>query len=349
VELGKAILVAVIRKDRTRFYKIGEGWLHTFKQRFPNDELLYVYCGGDSPTSLLNEVNPVQYTHKPRRDGLGWYDHPYKVDHTKPFQPKWHRYDIKQAHLKLLKLVGNLNATVHSYIPEPNTDYGFMYAFEHRGNGWIKIGMTNRPDETYCWTRIHHYCKTRSLPENGWAIIGVVKSSKPNELENRMHRRLRQYRVTQDDGETELFKCGVLIFEAALVSLNEFIVGNKPRTIVEALAYVAQFREKTTQDNEVRRQQLLKAEKNRKNSDQRRQRELEQRAVTEKLYREEREAENKALEISRLDEELARLQLEEHKPKWFDFGGKARRRKIANAEDRLKELESERDVPIRSP
>ena len=224
-----------------------------------------------------------------------------------------------------------------------------MYAFEHKENGWIKIGMTNRPDETYCWTRIHHYCKIRSLPENGWTIIGVVKSSKPNELERRMHRRLRQYRVTQADGETELFKCGVLIYEAALESLNEFIVGNKPRTNAEALAYVAQLREKTTQDNEARRQQLLKAEKNRKKHDQRRKRELEHRAITEKLYREKREAEKKALEISRLDEELSRLQIEEHKPKWFDFGGKGRRQKIANVEDRLKELESEHDVPIRSP
>jgi hypothetical protein len=348
VELGKAILVAVIRKDRTRFYKIGEGWLHTFKQRFPNDELLYVYCGGDSPTSLLNEVNPVQYTHKARLGGLGWYNHPYKVDHTKPFQRKWHKYDMKQAHLKLLKLVGDLNATVHSYIPEPNTDYGFMYAFEHKENGWIKIGMTNKPDETYCWTRIHHYCKTRSLPENGWALVGVVKTSKPNTLEGRMHLGLSRYRVTQDDGETELFKCDVLIYEAALASLNEFIVGNQPRTNAEALAHVEQLREKTTRENEERREQLLKTERNRKKYNQRLRREAGQRAIIEKLYREQREVEKNTLEISRLGEERARLQIEEQKPKWLDFGGKARQQRIANIEDRLRELESERDVPIRS-
>jgi hypothetical protein len=319
-ELGRALYVAIIRDQRqTRFYHSAEGWLRILKQRFPNDEMIYVYCDGEPSQFLLAGRDPP-FSHK-------------------PFQPSWYDYDIKQGHIHLLRMAGDFNATIHSYIPEPTTAYGFMYAFEHKEMGWIKVGMTNKPDETYCRTRIHHYCRVRSLPENGWELRGIVKTAAPAKLEDRMHRKLRQYRVTQEDGETELFKCDVSVYQAALASLDEFIVSNKPRTTAEAVAHVEALRARTTQENAARHQQVLKAEENRKKREQRKRREAEQRAAANEQYRQQRAAEKKATEISRLTVELAQLQAKESQPRGFDFGGKARRQRIAAIQDQLKVLE----------
>jgi hypothetical protein len=342
VTTNQAIYVAVVQGKRTRFYHMTEDRLHTFKQRYPDDELLYVRCAKPAGRFLYNEVNLIKRYRKPPNPRYFRGYHAKPVDTTTPFFVPWHEYGIKDAHLELLKMAGDNNATVRSYIPELNTDYGFMYAFEHKVMGWIKVGVTNKPDDTYCWTRIRNYCEVRSLPQDGWRLLGVVKSAVPAKLEDRMHRKLRQYRVIQEDGETELFKCDVAAYETALAALSEFIIKNKPRTTAEALAHVAQLSEQKAKEDAARHQQVLrtaaareKAAAARKRRDERAVLESKQRAAANELARVQRAAEDREREISRLNEELAALLLKENAPKWFDWGGKARRQRIEQIKNQL--------------
>jgi hypothetical protein len=43
--------------------------------------------------------------------------------------------------------------------------HGYVYAFAHQSNGWIKVGMTEKDDPQRCWGRINHYIKQHRLPE----------------------------------------------------------------------------------------------------------------------------------------------------------------------------------------
>ena len=45
--------------------------------------------------------------------------------------------------------------------------HGYVYAFAHKQEGWIKVGMTNKSDERRCWGRVRNYIQAHSLPDNG--------------------------------------------------------------------------------------------------------------------------------------------------------------------------------------
>jgi hypothetical protein len=331
--------------------------------------VLYVFVDRpSSPYLIASDINtpPDRMRRPPNpRYFRGYFAKPAK---TGPIRVDWHDYGVKRAHEELLRLAGDPNTIVHSYVPEATT-YGYMYAFEHKERGWLKIGMTNKPDEYYCRTRIRHYCDARGLPENGWELLGVVKTGAPAKLEDRMHRKLRQYRVTQEDGETELFTCPVAVYQEALAALDEFIAKNPPRTTAEALAHTEALRQKTAQENAARHQQILKAKANRQKNDARRRREAAQQAeaarqaaaqqaeaarqataqqaeaarqaTAQRAAEAARQAETarqaavrqaaaqRAAEVARLKAELATLQAKEAKPSWFDWGGKARRLRLA--------------------
>jgi hypothetical protein len=347
---GRTVIMAVIRtehgRERTRFHLTDEKRMPILKaRRYKNDAVLYVFTDREpSPYLIGSDFNsPPDRMRRPSnpRYFRGYFAQPAK---TRPIRVDWHQYGIKRAHEELLRLAGNSNAVVHSYVPEATT-YGYMYAFEHKAKGWLKIGMTNKPDEYYCWTRIRSYCAVRGLPENGWELLGLVKTGVPAKLEDTMHRKLRQYRVTQEDGETELFTCPVAVYQEALAALAEFITKNPPRSTAEALAHTKALREKTAQENAARHQQILQAKANRQKYEARRRREASQRATAkaarieaEKLAALKRAADQRAAEVARLDEELATLQAKENAPKWFDWGGKARRQTMININDRLIEL-----------
>jgi hypothetical protein len=74
-------------------------------------------------------------------------------------------------------------------------DHGYVYAFEHRARGWIKIGMTEKNSPEHCWGRIEHYTRKHALPTDGWEMVSFIATSNARELENALHRSLNMFRV----------------------------------------------------------------------------------------------------------------------------------------------------------
>jgi hypothetical protein len=101
--------------------------------------------------------------------------------------------------------------------------HGYVYAFAHQPSGWIKIGMTEKNDPQRCWGRINHYIKQLRLPEDGWELVSFIATPKARELETKIHRDLKKFRVPLDGQRTELFSCSVNVYLATLKGLDEFI------------------------------------------------------------------------------------------------------------------------------
>jgi T5orf172 domain len=102
-------------------------------------------------------------------------------------------------------------------------DHGYVYVFQHRARGWIKIGMTDKNDPEHCWGRIEHYAKKHALPADGWDMVSFIETPKARELETALHRNLNMFRVTIGRSRSELFYCSVAVLHAALNGLREFI------------------------------------------------------------------------------------------------------------------------------
>ena len=100
---------------------------------------------------------------------------------------------------------------------------GYVYAFAHQSNGWIKVGVTEQDDEQGCWDSINHYIKQHRLPNDGWEFVGFVPTYNVRELQARIHRNLKEFRVTRPGKRTELFKCSVVVYLITLNGLSEFI------------------------------------------------------------------------------------------------------------------------------
>jgi hypothetical protein len=107
--------------------------------------------------------------------------------------------------------------------------HGFVYAFHyHSGTTeWLKVGMTSRNDETVCWSRINNYIKSHNLPRDGWSFVGFVACREPLELEQRLHQRLRPFRI-QRGAARELFRCSIPMYAAMLGQEGDFIIANEP-------------------------------------------------------------------------------------------------------------------------
>ena len=106
--------------------------------------------------------------------------------------------------------------------------HGFVYAFHYcDGNTeWLKVGMTSRNDEAACWGRINDYIKSHNLPRDGWSFVGFVACREPRELEQRLHRRLRPFRI--HGAARELFRCSIPMYAAMLDHEGDFIIANEP-------------------------------------------------------------------------------------------------------------------------
>jgi hypothetical protein len=337
-------LAALILDRRARFFNAqSNGHLDLIRNRFPECDMIYV------TTAKANELYPtlrqwatdrhsepasVQEFRIQRAVWMGRLSRP----NTKPFgrERNWFHCDLKQAH-RLLAAVAGPSACIQTYVPGPATNHGYVYAFEHKGQGWIKVGFTNR-DEAYCWNRIRNYAEARGLPADGWTFLKLVASTRARELEARLHRKLSRYRIRQDDSETELFHCDVASYTAALASLSEFVTTTKPRARAEAWAYVEQMRREAQQKDELRTHEIAEEDKRDYQRYQRRTREARQRREVHEAYEAKRDAERKAQEIDRVEKELTHLQAEDNKPRFFNFGGKARRQRIAVLQAQLAAL-----------
>jgi hypothetical protein len=114
--------------------------------------------------------------------------------------------------------------------------HGFVYAFHYRCNDteWMKVGMTSSADEAACWGRIRDYIKSHNLPRDGWSFVGFVACREPRELEQRLHRRLRPFRI-QRGAARELFRCSIPMYAAILGQEGDFIIGQEPGAEVGAV------------------------------------------------------------------------------------------------------------------
>jgi hypothetical protein len=101
--------------------------------------------------------------------------------------------------------------------------HGYVYAFAHQPNGWIKVGMTEKNDPERCWGRIRHYIKQHRLPDDGWDLVSFIATHKAREVETKLHKSLKKFRVMLEGERTELFHCSLAVYLAALNELDEFI------------------------------------------------------------------------------------------------------------------------------
>ena len=106
-------------------------------------------------------------------------------------------------------------------------DHGYVYAFEHRARGWIKIGMTEKNSPEHCWGRIEHYTRKHALPTDGWEMVSFIPTPKARELESALHQSLNMFRVQIGGVKTELFQCGVSMLQSTLAGLRDFVEGGQ--------------------------------------------------------------------------------------------------------------------------
>jgi hypothetical protein len=158
--------------------------------------------------------------------------------------------------------------------------HGYVYAFRyrHRNIEWMKVGMTDNDDEAACWLRIKNYIKQHDLPRDGWSFVGFIACTQARELEQRLHRRLRKYRIKQGSMR-ELFRCSMLVYEAVTEAEYEFITTNEPDTEAEEIERAKQAEAKRQAQRDRGQQAKEKAE-----------REAREKAVREGRERAEREA-----------------------------------------------------------
>jgi hypothetical protein len=83
--------------------------------------------------------------------------------------------------------------------------------------------MTEKDGEQGCWDSINHYIKQHRLPADGWEFVGFIPTYNARELQTRIHRNLKEFRVTREGKRTEHFKCSVVVYLITLNGLNEFI------------------------------------------------------------------------------------------------------------------------------
>src|ERR1700688_1144553 len=98
--------------------------------------------------------------------------------------------------------------------------HGYVYAFAHQSKGWVKVGMTEKNDPQRCRDRINHYIKQHRLPDDGWELVTFIAPPKARELETKVHRSLKRFRVMLDGERTELFHCSVTTYLAAVTLLE---------------------------------------------------------------------------------------------------------------------------------
>jgi hypothetical protein len=101
--------------------------------------------------------------------------------------------------------------------------HGYVYAFAYQSKGWLKIGVTEKSDTQHCWSRINHYIRQHRLPEDGWVLVSFIPTPKARELETKIHRNLKKFRVMFEGERTELFSCSVAVYVETLKYLDDFI------------------------------------------------------------------------------------------------------------------------------
>ena len=176
--------------------------------------------------------------------------------------------------------------------------HGYVYAFRYRHKNveWMKVGMTDNDDEVACWLRIKDYIKQHDLPREGWSFVGFIACTQARELEQRLHRRLRKYRIKQGSMR-ELFRCSMLVYEAVTEAEYEFITANEPDTEAEEIERAKQAEAKRQAQRDREQQAKEKAE-----------REAREKAEHERI---EREAREKAVRQARERAERERLERDE--------------------------------------
>src|ERR1700722_19677566 len=197
--------------------------------------------------------------------------------------------------------------------------HGYVYAFRYRHKNveWMKVGMTDNDDEAACWLRIKDYIKQHDLPRDGWSFVGFIACTQARELEQRLHRRLRKYRIKQGSMR-ELFRCSMLVYEAVTEAEYEFITTNEPDTEAEEIerAKQAEAIRQAQRDREQQAKEKAEREAREKAERERIERETREKAereAREKAEREriEREAREKAVRQARETAERERVEREE--------------------------------------
>jgi len=167
------------------------------------------------------------------------------VSRAKPLatDTEWHNCSLSVAKRLIANVLENPQVDIKTFTPSNEnknegdappgreapsgrgaaTGHGYVYAFAHKHDGWIKIGMTSSEDELRWWGRIRDYIKTLGLPSDGWEFVGFIASHHPMELEAKIHRKLMPFRAVLYGRTTELFRCSIDVYIAALDKLHDFI------------------------------------------------------------------------------------------------------------------------------
>src|SRR3984957_19936306 len=222
--------------------------------------------------------------------------------------------------------------------------HGYVYAFRYRHKNveWMKVGMTDNDDEAACWLRIKDYIKQHDLPRDGWSFVGFIACTQARELEQRLHRRLRKYRIKQGSMR-ELFRCSMLVYEAVTEAEYEFITTNEPDTEAEEIERAKQAEAIRQAQRDREQQAKEKAEREAREKAVRQARETAER---ERVEREEleRQKQKEALEQAKRERDAREKQESEarEKAERERVGREGREKAVRQARERAERERVER-------
>lgn len=216
-------LVTAIIHDRARFFDVqSDGGLGQIAKKYPAaSPILYVAkterarsapAEGDLFNALVGRIAPAKL------DG-GWYN-----------------LSEESARRVMLNVLGKTDASIKVYSWEKREGkkaedtFGYVYAFFHEGKGWIKVGMTDKNTIEACRGRIRDYIKVWDLPSDGWEYVTCIASQDAFKLEQAIHGKLKNYRVTLNGKRPELFTCGIRVYITTLEALDNLIENDHPFT-----------------------------------------------------------------------------------------------------------------------
>jgi hypothetical protein len=128
--------------------------------------------------------------------------------------------------------------------------HGYVYAYyrKTKKSEWIKIGFTASHDEAACYARIKDYIKQHDLPPDNWNFYSFVACTEARELETRLHKHLRRYRMP---GVREVFNCSRGTYETILDREQEFIWAHEPDTAEEEARKAAEEIERIKREEAI--------------------------------------------------------------------------------------------------
>jgi hypothetical protein len=229
-------LAAAIHDDtRTRFFDVMSlNGIAQIAQKYPQTKV--IYCD-----------ETQRHDTAPKADDL----FNLLIGRAKPMviENGWFNCGLTAAVKIIRNVLENPTATIETFVKPGRKTHGYVYAFAHKKQGWIKVGMTSKDDDQRCWDRVNDYIKAHELPAAGWEFVGFIACMEALKLEKLIHRKLKKFGAVHGKAE-ELFKCNVSVYMAVLDALDDFIEKHSPDMAEEMARQATEAAERARRDAE---------------------------------------------------------------------------------------------------